>query len=439
MSVATSPWLPAIALVFLACGARFLCKSWLAPAAFVALLWSVAACSTLLMTDYEINASALWIIVLFIFILQLGTFIGESLSEDRSADRLRNKKQPGDIFANAKTLQFCILFAVIAFAGSVYFIFWSFWRWDLQVSPISFLALGHIWSARRYMYGEIEPWPVRLSVMWVYPAALLGGISFARDTSRKNRLWSLSPLLPALLVGTIVAARAGVLISVVCWISGYLAVKHWQSGGRYAIFRPRFFLGLIGLSVAALLVFICLDAVRMFNTGSHDFAMTLDLPRLVKYGFGFLPAFSNWFHQYRPASPMLGACTFGGIFDLLGIQHREVGLYNELTTLTGGEDTNIYTAFRGLIQDFTLLGTIFILFIFGLIAGALVSNPWRKPWRGILSASGYYTFVLWSPIVSISLYNGLILAWLVGLIVLRSDFRARRPHLFIGRIAATEV
>src|SRR5580704_3901892 len=41
LSALSSPWIPATLLLLVACGARFLSDSWLAPGAFAALLWSV--------------------------------------------------------------------------------------------------------------------------------------------------------------------------------------------------------------------------------------------------------------------------------------------------------------------------------------------------------------------------------------------------------------
>ena len=54
----------------------------------------------------------------------------------------------------------------------------------------------------------------------------------------------------------------------------------------------------------------------------------------------------------------MGAYTFAGVFDLLGIKQRQIGVYEQYETLAGGEDTNIYTLLRGLIQDFTLPGAM---------------------------------------------------------------------------------
>jgi oligosaccharide repeat unit polymerase len=422
ISTFSSPWIPAVLLLVVAGVGRFLTGSWLAPGAFAALFWSVFVWLSMLATDYGIYASAVWVIFLFVLVLQLGAFIGEEVAGGRVRGQIRQDAEASKIGAPTAVVRICVACTIIALAGAMYFVFWSFWRFDLPASPISFLSLGHLWSVQRYEYGELEPWPVRLTIMWVYPAALLGGIVFATATKRKTKLWTLLPFIPALLVGAVIAARAGMLISLICWFSGYFGVKQWQNNGKYPLFRRRFVLvsGVLGL--ASLVLFLLVDVVRQSEGGQMS-DITLDVQRLLKYSFGSLAAFSSWFHEYKADSATFGAYTFGGIFDLLGLQHREIGLYGGYITLPGGEETNIFTVLRGLIQDFTLDGAVFLTFLVGVISGVLLGTPSRRTWTSILFGTGYYAFILCSPLTSVFTYNGLVLAWLVAAIVLRSHFK----------------
>lgn len=424
-SLLTSPLLPASFLLLMAVGGRVLSGSWLASGSFAALLWSVFVWVSLLSTDYPVYASAVWVIVLLVFSVQAGAFIGESM--------VGGKRQKGECHglevagAAHRLAGFSVVFSMIAFLGAIYFVFWTFSRFDLPASPVSLLGLGHLWSVQRYEYGELEPWPVRLTVMWVYPAALLGGIAYASVLDRKTRRYCLLPFLPSLLVGTIVAARAGILIAAIIWGSGYFAVKHWQSSGAYRLFQRRLVLFLVALGLVAIGLFMSIDAIRHSSDG-ETFNMLLDSQRLFKYAFGSLAAFSNWFHDSVAHDSGLGAYTFGGIFDVLRIKHREIGLYEGMVTLPGGEETNIYTAIRGLIQDFTLAGALILAFFVSLVSGALLSSSRPGASMSVLFASGYYAFILCSPLTSIFTYNGVVLAWLVGTLVLSSQIAAVKPR-----------
>jgi oligosaccharide repeat unit polymerase len=438
ITLLASAWIPAIALSVLACVARLLSDSWLAPSSFAALLWSVFVWISMLATDYPIYASAVWVIVLFVSVLQLGAFIGQEIGGGRVGGIVRQDIETLNTGTpNTLVVRICVACTIVAFAGALYFISWSFRRFDLPASPTSFLVLGHLWSDQRYEYGELEPWPVRLTTMWTYPAALLGGIGFATAKNRMTKSWTLLPFLPALLVGSIVAARAGMLISLICWFSGYFSVRHWQYNGTYPLFRRRLVLLLAALGAVGLMLFLFADALRGLGYGEHTFELTLDPQRLLKYSLGSLAAFSSWFHHYKADHATFGAYTFGGIFDLLGLQHREIGLYGGSVTLPDGEETNIYTALRGLIEDFTLLGTVCLAFVMGFMSEMVLRNPSRRTETSILFTSAYYAFILCSPLTSVFTYNGLILAWVVGAFVLRSHFRSAGGRVYAGALAGS--
>src|SRR5437879_13739442 len=73
-----SPWIPTAVLVLLALAARLLSRSWLAPSAFAPAVWSVYVTLPLVLApEYEASASAVWLIVLLVFSIQLGAFCGE--------------------------------------------------------------------------------------------------------------------------------------------------------------------------------------------------------------------------------------------------------------------------------------------------------------------------------------------------------------------------
>jgi oligosaccharide repeat unit polymerase len=149
--------------------------------------------------------------------------------------------------------------------------------------------------------------------------------------------------------------------------------------------------------------------------------------RLNKYFLGSVPAFANWVHTSGEQEVTMGAYTFAGVFDLLGIKQRQLGVYEEFQTLAGGEDTNIYTLFRGLIQDFTLPGASLFGVLLGFVAGKAARSDSANHLPNVLVLAGYYAFIIFSPLSSLFTYNGLILAW--GMAALVLGFRRRQRHL----------
>lgn len=422
--MAASPWVPTFVLVILALVSRGLRGSWFSPAPFVSLVWSIYSVACLLLTDYDIYPEGLWVIVLFVFSVQFGTVLSTGL---RTVPSVAGGSKPDDAsfeIWSGRSFFFCILFTVIALAGAVHLFVFSMEKYSLGFSFMEVLTLGHLWSVARYDRGEIEPWSVRLLIMWLYPAVLLAGICCASTHRKIHKRLSVLPLVPAFLIGTVFAARAGLLISGICWCSGFFAVRFHQNHGRYELLQRKLVFSFGALAICGLLFFIGIDTLRIFE-GGGDIGLRIDVPRLAKYFFGAIPAFSAWVHYAHSPGISWGAYTFSGIFDLIGVKHREIGVYGEMQTLAGGEDTNIYTLFRGLMQDFTLAGTC----LFGLIVGALAGIASRTRSADlsvrILTLAAYYALIIFSPIISLFVYNGLILAWVVAALALGWPAQAR--------------
>jgi oligosaccharide repeat unit polymerase len=417
----SSPWFPCLALIALAAFARLLRGSWLSPGPLVALVWAVYVGACLLLTDYTVYASGIWIIVLFVFSVLFGTVLSEGMDSRPSHPRREHIESSTLRIWQNRSSRYSLLFAIIALVGCIHLLFVSLEKFSLGFSPLSILILGHLWSVARYA-GEVEPWSVRLLLMWVYPAVLLAGISFALAPNRARKWLAIAPLVPAALIGTIFAARAGLLISLICWFSGFFAVRYRQTSGTYSLFQRKLVLLSLTFLIGGLLFFVAIDSVRRFEGGELE--VSTDAPRLNKYLLGSVPAFASWVHTSEEQEMTMGAYTFAGVFDLLGIKQRQLGVYEEHQTLAGGEDTNIYTLFRGLIQDFTLPGASLFGVLLGFVAGAAARSSSVNHCRNVLVLAGYYAFIIFSPLSSIFTYNGLILAW--GMAALVLGFRARQ-------------
>lgn len=83
----------------------------------------------------------------------------------------------------------------------------------------------------------------------------------------------------------------------------------------------------------------------------------IELPeQLLHYVLAPYPALGSWLiAEAAHQCCTLGALSFIGPLDALGLVHREAGIYTENFSIYGLE-TNIYTAWRYLVQDFSLIG-----------------------------------------------------------------------------------
>ena len=97
--------------------------------------------------------------------------------------------------------------------------------------------------------------------------------------------------------------------------------------------------------------------------------------------------------------------------------------------MLNGRATNIFTIFRGLIQDFGLFGSLVFLFAVGLVAGIGYEETRRRNVIAIGVLSAFYAATLWSPIVDLFAYNSIIAAWILFLSYLSLTAIRTKPGL----------
>jgi oligosaccharide repeat unit polymerase len=131
--------------------------------------------------------------------------------------------------------------------------------------------------------------------------------------------------------------------------------------------------------------------------------------------FPYLGVFSSWLQTNAFSvnlHPSLGQYTFAGVFELLHIHTRVAGLYTDQVQIDGA-GYNIYTAFRGFIEDFTVPGALVFLALVGFgaeIVYQLVRSG-NLRFAGFLTA--FYAATLWSFVVDLFIYNTIVLAFLI--------------------------
>ena len=206
------------------------------------------------------------------------------------------------------------------------------------------------------------------------------------------------------------------LFQIVYWLSSYWGMKIFINGSAGPLFTKRFILLVPLVGCAAFLAF---SMVLLARHGlSLDLLAPIIWPRFRGDIVGHLVAFGEWLksRKYINLDPTFGAITFGGIFEALGIRMRVLGIYEDVIDIGTEEfatDTNIYTVFRGLIEDFTLPGTLVMLFAIGLVAGHGYRMAAGRAVVGIPFLVSFYWFALWSPIAAVTTYNTLIVAYLI--------------------------
>jgi oligosaccharide repeat unit polymerase len=433
LDLLSSAWVP----VFLLFGLTLYCRtrvgSWLVPSAFFGMYWFCFVVASLLAVDHRVPGLGMWALVSLIIAVQLGSMMGETYGEQTEEEKPHGEKTPGDQsqaapaekvqleqFTRLRVLPACALLTLGAIAALIYFALYSLNLFHQSFSFIALVQMAAKWTFLRYD-GFIDPWPLRLAAIWVYPPALLGGILFALSRSFRDKSIAIASLLPGLLLTVLSGGRAAFLVAGVCWLGGCWSARGYRPETRRGFLNLKSGL-LLGAGAMALLgLYAGVNSLRGAKDASdaRDLSLEFNSGQIRNYMFGMPAAFAEWFDREQQDSAKWGALTFAGPYALLGIRQRTLGTYTDSAPTVGLEGTNIFTIFRGLVQDFTLAGAFLISGLWGFLGGRNYCQRSLRPGT-MLGLSAFYAVALFSPLICLFSFNSPIVAWVVTWSVLRS-------------------
>jgi oligosaccharide repeat unit polymerase len=288
----------------------------------------------------------------------------------------------------------------------------------------SWVEMAVDYSVQRYQGEETESLFVRLLVALNYSGAILAGALSALEVPRRRFLVWL-PILACGLMTLVTTAKTPLLLGVLCMVSGRFALQMSGCGelpvsrGPSRVWSVAFVL-LGSMALLASLVF------RYGGASEVDFELIAE--RIGGYLFGQVYVFSAWVTTggLNVEDPGFGRNTLAGAFELVGIGHREAGYYSYIVLDDATSQSNIFTAFRGLIQDFFLPGALMFMFVLGAVTECCVRlvGSALSLVLSVTVLSAAYLFLGWSPIISVFIYNDMLFAVGVVFLVLLSCVRS---------------
>lgn len=398
-----------VVLIGWAAWMRALSGTWLHPSAFFALWWCFAGILPLILAPNERvgpNAMA-WIIAASIAV-SVGAAAGNHGFKTR---RLRIPPIPTEreFFTLGSTV---LLSVVLGLASNIAFLIGSHVAFSDLLSIGKLVAVSNQLYVQRY--GDLAPPPPVLSqalLPFVYLAPATGGILFVLRREKRWRVLALLAFLPAVGVTILQTTKAAVLFSMALWLSGYFATR--LRYGKTAVFTARHFGVAVGVGSMLTVFFFAVSFARMASTDAA--LLNLVMVKLVTAALGHMTIFSRWLADYwnQPFDPTLGTVTFAGPLELLGYSHRSIGLFEDLVELVAGETSNIYTAFRPLIQDYTIPGALAVLGLLGFVGGVGFRLVASGKWSGFPLLLVVYQTIMFTPITWLWVYNSLTATLLV--------------------------
>jgi oligosaccharide repeat unit polymerase len=409
---------PIITIFVSAIITRIITHSWFSPGAFFALCWSFFLFTPLIFaSEYYVESIGIWFIVIFSMSCSCGSIIAY---KPKDYQFIPDEKKINVLNFNKLFIPFIIL-STISLLGLYLLFKFALTSYDFGYYSMNWLSIPNMIAIDRYSGDLSYPFFIRYSLYCIFPANLLGGLLFSLESnSIKVKIISLLPIIAAFILGIIEGARSGILLGLIiffsAWLSGQILIeKKFKSNNQYI----KVIIGGIVFIVGLILIFTLIQWLRQ---DMDVIIIDLLINRIKAYFFGYLSAFSLWFIEPVNLSFSGGITTFAGPFNLLGILERPLGFYEPINISTN-VSTNIFTAFRGIVMDFSIIGSIFIAFFLGFIFQLIFQKNHSNDIVSTLPLSIFYAFTLYSPLISIFHYNSIFFSWIIVflLIGIRKD------------------
>jgi oligosaccharide repeat unit polymerase len=205
---------------------------------------------------------------------------------------------------------------------------------------------------------------VFLSLVYLLP--LIGGWNFIFSKKSFTKILCLCTVIPSLLVLLTQNTKAAFIGSVLLFLCSFITAKFHKSSAFFKIKARRLL-----LLIPAAAAFLLLNYVSFFLRAGHisgSLFMAVN-NKVLNYLLGQIPAFNHWFSTTSTILPhTFGLKTFHSLTESLGLSKRVPGIYT-LKLVTVHLNTNVYTAFRPLIEDFSAFGAIALLLVVGIASG----------------------------------------------------------------------
>ena len=165
----------------------------------------------------------------------------------------------------------------------------------------------------------------------------------------KKTKWTykLMSFLPLIMYTMLTTEKWPSFLGVIFYITGIIASNDNKTSLR--ILRSK-----IKYGVIILILMILSLSFRGYEGGTVE-----SMEMVLHYLFAQYNALGFWYMNSVNLNLMLGEMTFIGPLSFIGVSHRDAGIFAKSLVLYNKE-SNIYTAFRYIIQDFSIMGPLIL-------------------------------------------------------------------------------
>ena len=360
------------------------------------------------MDENTILAPGLLLLWLLILTFYSGALIVNQLYADTE---LRNPTNTtiSNYIPHNNIIALIILFSFVCFFASIVFIKINGYSFDVFYKLSSFLAMAHNMTIERYAGTFVQPMAISVLLAFGFSASALSGMVYPFLTTKKQKLLSFLPLVSIAIYTAFYTAKAPLIFGFIFWISGLISIKSIING-----YLKPFSIKIITLLGIGFFLLFVVTVMSQMSRGGFDDLERLDevIFHVSTWFIGNITPFIHWasngYHSMETYN--YGGYTFSGIYSILGLNERSIGITQDYVHIGKGEHSNIYTMFRWLIQDFSISGSLAILFVYGALSQFVYLKSISGNISYIYSLLLAYIIIFWSPFASIISYNSVILA-----------------------------
>ena len=392
-------------------------KSWFSPGSFFAISWLFFLITPMVFApEFMINNNGIWFIALFVMSCSSGGVLASLIiSKTRKIQQNRIKNN----FHKLANPLFVI--NLISFIGIIGLIFYIDSFYLNSKTLTNWLSIPNLISIDRYSGDLAYPILVKYSLYFIYPGNIIGGIAINRKVSSiLNRISCFIPLFFSIILGFIEGSRTSILLGSILFLSSWISSRAVIDNDEKKPSSYKIIIPIIFFIISFLFLFIFIQWLRQ---GLDPIIFDLIIIRIKAYFFGYLSAFTIWFGTLDDLLSINSLfSTFAGPMSLVGALDRNLGFYDSII-INKEVSTNIFTALRSLISDFSIIGTLFISFLIGFIFQLEFQKKRNDVYSKILFISIFYSFTLYSPLISIFHYNSIFFSWIIVFTILKLSFK----------------
>lgn len=293
----------------------------------------------------------------------------------------------------------------------------------------NFMESSSEYTNMRYSDDIKENYFSKLSYVLCYLGVALGGLLYSQKNKNKLIILVLT-FFPPLFIMLTQSAKGSFFLALFIFYGGIVVNKIFTND--LELFNRKTMTYALKI-ILIILPFVILSFLTRVFSDDNDIELLIAHMKLSlgSYSCGHLYAFSDWFtfyigknslYYYREEDISYGFYTFMSIFRFFGSTKMvPMGTYDEYYYYKELLQTNIYTSYRGLVQDFTIIGSLIYLLIKGFILNVIFYNILRRKYL-TLSIS-FFVFMIGdfyhSFMISILNSNSIYLSFFLLVIILK--------------------